>query len=192
MSEILWRRLRYMLTPQLDLYRHIGPHLGGKRVLEVGFGTGVGTLQLVPYARCVTAIESSLGAVDFATTTFPAQANWEIGDIRDWRNGERGNVNADLFDAVVMVEVLEHIPDWKLALQNIYNLLGSGGELFMTARNANADLRRNDLHEREWTARQLKAALREFFPSVTLWDYTLTKDQDDTTHCTPLIARAKK
>ncbi len=63
----------------------------------------------------------------------------------------------------------------------------------MTARNANADLRRQkDLHLREWTAAELSDSLGEFFPSVYLYDYTLQDQQTEDTRLTPLIAIAKK
>ena len=62
----------------------------------------------------------------------------------------------------------------------------------MTARNRHADLRRNDLHEREWTAKELKDNLGEFFLDVKLFDYTLQNEVDETTRITPLIAVARK
>ena len=174
-----------MLTPQHDLYANIAPHVRGHSVLEVGFGTGTGTLQLVPYARNVTAIESDRYAVDFAREMYPMQADWQLSDILDYRVGE-------MFECAVMIEVLEHITNWQRALQNVRDGLVAGGELFISARNANADLRRNDLHEREWTAKEFSIALRSLFSDVTLWDYRLAKKQDETTRCTPLIARARK
>jgi len=185
MSDVLWRRLGYMLSPQMDIYKHIAPNVRGRSVLEVGFGTGAATLQLTPYARNVTAIESDAESVGFAKTAFPAQADWQQASILDYRPGE-------LYEAVVMVEVLEHIKDYRRALDNIYGLLVPGGSLYMTARNANADLRKNELHEREWTAKEFSNALREYFPRVSLWDYTLTKEQDVDTRMTPLIGKATK
>jgi 2-polyprenyl-3-methyl-5-hydroxy-6-metoxy-1,4-benzoquinol methylase len=185
MSDVLWRRMAYMLSPQLDIYSHIAPHLKGKDVLEVGFGTGMGTLQFTPYARWIEAIEPDCEAVNFANKTLPGQAIWLQGDITTTRPAGR-------HDAVVMIEVLEHVKDWRLALANVYKTLKPGGVLYMSARNANADLRRNELHEREWTASEFRAALQEFFPTVELYDYTLTTVQGDTTRMTPLIGKAIK
>ena len=65
LDSILFRRLRYMLSPQLDLYRSIGQEYLGD-VLEVGFGTGFGTLQLAHNANKVLAIEIDQAAVEFA------------------------------------------------------------------------------------------------------------------------------
>jgi SAM-dependent methyltransferase len=186
MTGILWRRLRYMLTPQFDLYKNIAPKLNNKNVFEVGFGTGFGTVQLARYAKGVWALEPDPEAVKFAEQVLPlSKVTWLQGDITNW--------NAlPSFGAVVMVETLEHIADWRKALANIHGLLKPGGCLYMTARNRNADLRRNELHEREWTATELSNALGEFFLDVKLYDFTLANELTADTHITPLIAVARK
>ena len=174
-----------MLTPQLDIYTHLGPKVKGMQVLEVGFGTGLGTLQLVARAHHVTAIELDSEAVAFAARVLPKQARWFQADILTAQY-------ASQFNAVVMIEVLEHIRDYRRALENIRLALRPGGVLYMSARNAHADLRRNELHEREWTAAQLTEALSEYFSEVNLWDYTLTEKQTTETRMTPLVAEARK
>ncbi len=182
----MWRRLRYMLSPQTDLYTNIAPHLKGLNVLEVGFGTGFGTLQLARCAHLITAVEIEADAVHFAQASLPLNnVTWATANI----NGLKTFPD---FDAAVMIEVLEHIEDWRGALKNTAAMLKDGGKLYISARNRNADLRRNDLHEREWTAQEFKLALQEFFSTVTLFDYTLQEPQDLTTHITPLIAVATK
>ena len=70
-------------------------------------------------------------------------------------------------------------------------LLKVGGKLIMTSRNMNADLRRNELHEREWTALELRENLSRFFGEVKLVDYQLNPVGTDT-HITPLVALAYK
>jgi SAM-dependent methyltransferase len=187
MTGILWRRLRYMLTPQFDLYKNIAPKLKGLFVLEVGFGTGFGTVQLARHARLIRAIEPDTDARNFADMVLPlSNVNWLGDDVTALDN------IFPYFDAVVMVETLEHIKDWRKALSNIHGLLKPGGCLYMTARNRNADLRRNELHEREWTATELSNALGEFFLDVKLYDFTLTNELTADTHITPLIAVARK
>jgi 2-polyprenyl-3-methyl-5-hydroxy-6-metoxy-1,4-benzoquinol methylase len=185
--DILWRRLRYFLTPQFDIYASLFSRFAGRRVLEVGFGTGGGVLQYASSARLVDAIEIDPGAVDFANKTFPLNnVNWIEGDICTFQTRIR-------YDAVVMIETLEHIPDYKSALTNIRKLLHPGGDLVMSARNANADLRRwKDLHEREWTSGELVDELRPFFEDVWLYDWSLTDLQTGFTSLTPLVAVARR
>ncbi|MFQ5410042.1 MAG: class I SAM-dependent methyltransferase [Anaerolineales bacterium] len=175
-----------MLSPQLDLYRHLAPHMQDKRVLEVGFGTGFGTLQFMGYARDITAIEPDIDAVDFAVRCLnPLAIEWTHGNILKpvWARGRR-------WDAVVMIEVLEHIGTWRMALQHVCNLLTDDGALYISARNANADLRKNDLHEREWRAQEFRDGMAEFFEFVQLFDYTLEEPMGTDTRQTPLVAIA--
>jgi 2-polyprenyl-3-methyl-5-hydroxy-6-metoxy-1,4-benzoquinol methylase len=168
-----------MLSPQLDIYGHIAPKVSGLEVLDVGFGTGFGTLQLSRFAARTVGIESDPEAVEFAYKNLPG--TWYCRDITMLYDKEA-------YDAVTMIEVLEHIPEWKRALENVYNLLRPGGMLFISARNANADLRKNELHEREWRAEEFHSALARYFDRVQLWDYTLNVPLYTDTHQTPLVA----
>lgn len=187
MTNVLWRRLRYMLTPQFDLYHSLAPRMYDKYVMEVGFGTGFGTLQLARQARQIIAIEPDEDAVAFASQALPLKnVVWVKGSILDTPHV------LGSFDVVVMVETLEHISEWELALENIYGYLKPKGLLYMTARNNQADLRRNDLHEREWTAKELKDNLCKWFDNVELYDYKMDKVLGEDTHITPLIAVAQK
>lgn len=185
MSNILDRRLRYYLSPQWDIYKSIAPHVAGKNVIEIGFGTGLGTTMISQSAATVYAVDSDPGLVALAQDLFPMRnVNWLHKGVDD--------LPADDFDAAVMIEVLEHVPDWRGAMHNVWNSLAPGGKLYISARNANADLRKNELHEREWTAGQFRNAMLEYFKDVRLWDYTLSQQQDTNTRMTPLIAVATK
>ncbi len=190
-SAVVWRRLRYMLSPQFDLYESIAKKLGAMKrpptVLEVGFGTGAGVVQYAPFVARVDAIEVDEEAVKFAEKCFPLpNVNWELRSITD-------GVPKDAYEIVVMVETLEHIRKWPKALDNIYDALVYGGELIMTARNANADLRReSQYHEREWTAQELTYALGKWFDDIWLYDWTLLNLQSSETTITPLISVARK
>lgn len=181
MSDVLWRRLRYFLSPQWDHYHAIAPHLKGKAVLDIGCGTGFGAVQLAAFATRVHGTDIDADAIAFCQSSWPGERlDFSVSDIlvaRPWS-----------FDAVVMIEVLEHVVDRGLALQNIRSLLNPGGVFYVSARNALADLRRNDLHEDEKTATELFAELSPLFSSVELYDYSLTKPQTDQSRVTPIVA----
>jgi len=183
---ILYRRLRYFLTPQFDLYRSIGGKVLGGNVLEVGFGTGAGVMQYAHKADKVHAIEIDSEAVEFAQMMWPLpNVAWMVNDICTFRNPIR-------YDYAIMIEALEHIRYWEDALGSILGHMKSEATFFMTARNNNADLSRwNELHEREWTAWQLRQSLEQFFGEVTLWDWSLTREQNSDTSLTPLVAMCR-
>ena len=185
MDDILWRRLPYMLSPQMDIYTHLSRALVGKDVLEVGYGVGLGVLQYANVAKTVFAIDTSENAYQFAKNYLPhPNVSWAVADITV--------ANGATFDAVVMIEVLEHIEDWQQALQNIKDTLCRRGTLWITARNTNANLRKNDLHEREWSAEQFFSNLRSFFGEVELYKYDLSDVLDFETRQTPRVAKCIK
>ena len=185
MSDVLWSRLRYLLSPQWDIYVSLREHLRGQpNVLEVGFGTAAGTMLYADGVTRLTAIEINPDAVEFARSMYPLpHAHWLHQDILTFQPKKP-------FSAVIAVEVLEHIEDWHAALQVIRNILiESGGEFIMTARNANADLRRaKSQHERELTADELVRTLEGLYPHVQLFDYSLTRLLDRNTTTTPVVA----
>lgn len=186
MSDVLWRRLQYFMSPQLDLYRNIAPYLKGQKVIDVGCGTGFGTLELSRYADDVTGVDIDKECIWFAKATIPG-IRWEWADV-----SRTLHYIGNDFDAVLMIEVLEHVSDWQEALPNVYDILKPGGWFYISARNAHADLRANQLHEREWTAEQFKNAIGHYFKDVKLYDWKLETEQDTSTHQTPLIAVARK
>jgi len=185
--DVLWHRLKYMLSPQWDFYYSLRGRFENATVLEVGFGTGIGILQYAPFAAHVDAIELDAGAIHFAESTFPlTNVSWIKQDLLEFDNESYS------YDYIIMIEVLEHIQNYEKALLKICSLLKPGGQFIMSARNINADLRRwKDLHEREWKSQELVQELGYFFDSVNLFDYTLRSEQDADTHLTPLFAVCK-
>lgn len=184
-SGVLWRRLRYFLTPQLDLYKHIAKRVSGDAI-EIGFGTGFGTLQYAHRCQSVVAIEPDETSVEFARDCLPlANVEWLVGDVTE-RLPEKH------FDFAIMIEVLEHIPDYEAALNVLKACLKDYGTAIISGPNANASLRKNDKHEREWTAKEFSDTLKEYFSEVVLYDYRMAEVQDENSTITPLVAVCKK
>ncbi len=96
------------------LLKQFGRYLKGD-ILEVGAGIGNFTSKLSKYGR-VTAIDYD-----------PEYRNANFGDIEKGKYffGKRK------FDAIVCMNVLEHIGDDRLALTNMFDLLNSGGVLVL-------------------------------------------------------------
>ena len=183
-ANVLLRRLRYFLTPQLDIYKHLAPRLYDADVLEIGFGTGLGVLQYISSANHVDAIDSDADAVAFALEMFP------IHNLR-WLHRSALERHDRQYDAIIAIETLEHIADWQLAVVQMGRALRPNGSVYLSRPNANANLRKNDLHAEEWTAAQFTENMRRFFRSVTLRDYSLKHTLSADTTATPLIAVCK-
>jgi SAM-dependent methyltransferase len=123
-------RERRLLLDQVDrwLLEEISPFLG-QRVLEVGCGLGNLTAHLLD-RELVVGIDVSAESVRQLQTQYSSYANFQavVGDITDSQILELGRF---AFDTVLSLNVLEHIADDELALQNMAQLLQPGGRLIL-------------------------------------------------------------
>jgi len=72
----------------------------------------------------------------------------------------------DTYDAVVAVEVLEHVPEDELFVQNVSRVLKPGGIFIMTTPNGHAVSNTNPDHQRHYRREQLHELLTRHFDSV--------------------------
>ncbi len=103
-------------------------HLDGKRVLDMGCGTGIFTQRLAARgARVVTAdIGPKLVALSRqrTPTALPAAASLESLAFA-----------ADTFDVIVCTEVIEHTPSPQRSVAELMRVLKPGGVLVLTVPN---------------------------------------------------------
>lgn len=183
-TAVIWRRLVYMLTPQLDIYESIAKVVHGKRVLEIGFGTGIGVLQYHAYAEYIDAVEIDPEAFAFVRKTMPLRnVRWILDDISNPSRNYRG------YDFFVMIETLEHIQNQDRTLQILKNSLLHGGSGIITVPNVNRYRRRREvLNIREYSPHSFKTMLEKVFDGVFLLDSSLMQNGDMKTKESPLIA----
>jgi 2-polyprenyl-3-methyl-5-hydroxy-6-metoxy-1,4-benzoquinol methylase len=120
------------------------PYLG-KRVLEVGAGTGSITARYAD-GREVLAIERSPWCIEQMRQRFADSPNvtirhTELEQLED--EGQR-------FDSIVLLNVLEHIQDDVAALQGLKNLLSPGGRIVLYVPALNAMYGRWDRKVGHW------------------------------------------
>ena len=159
---ILWNRMKYMLSPQFDIYKAVSKVVSGK-VADIGFGTGFGMHLLAQNAE-VTGYEVDKGSIDFAQSVFP-YLTFKQGDIRKGIEGK--------FDFVIMIDVLEHIRQDKKALGNARDMLTSKGKLIVSTPNRLSRYRKSKNHIREYAPKELEGILKRMFRVVELKDYQL-------------------
>jgi len=162
---IIWNRLKYVLSPQFDIYAVVAP-IVRERVLDIGFGTGFGTHLMTSNAKEVYGVEVDETAIRFAREVFPfKKLHFLYGDITKGVDGK--------YDFVVMIDVIEHIKYDKRALENVKKLLAKGGTLILSTPNRLSRYRKSENHTREYAPKELEGILKRYFVSVNMRNYRL-------------------
>ena len=180
---LIWNRLKYVLSPQFDIYKVLAGVIRGK-VADIGFGTGFGTHLFSRNADEVHAYDMDEGAIKFAQEVFPLKnLNFEYGDISSGIE-EKG------FDFVIMIDVIEHLQDDVSALENAKKMLDWTGRFICSTPNRLSRYRKSENHVREYSPRELEDALKKVFAVVSLRDYRL--DPLSSIYENPILAVCRK
>lgn len=162
----LWNRLRYVLSPQFDLYEQVSKVVRGN-VADIGFGTGFGTHLLTVNAQKVTGYEMDTCGIRFAEKVFPMpKLQFRYGDIQK-------GIDDIGYDFVVMIDVIEHLKHDKQSLLNVKKMLVNHGTLIVSTPNRLSRYRKADTHIREYAPKEFEALLGTAFPNVELRSYKM-------------------
>ncbi len=141
-----------------------------RRVLDIGCGAGYGSAELAQSAASVTGIDVSPDAVALARSSYAAPN-------LDFLAASATSIPlADAsFGLITCFEVIEHIHEWELLLNEARRLLAPGGQFIVSTPNksyyaeSRAQIGPNPFHVHEFEYEEFKAALESVFPSVTLY-----------------------
>lgn len=139
----------------------------GRRVLDLGCNAGYGTSLLAKSAGTAEGVDVSERAICEAKKRNPHLCYRLIDGIKlPYPDGN--------FDAIVSFQVVEHIVDYKVYFGEIKRTLASNGVALFSTPNASIRLDSNQapinpFHVREFTHRELKALLLEFFKEVAIF-----------------------
>ena len=131
-------------------------------VLEVGSGEGYGIMELAPKADHYIAVD---------------KYNTDISDELKKENNitfiqaevpPLKGIEDNSVDFVVTFQVIEHINDDEMFLQEIHRVLKPGGKLILTTPNSMMSLTRNPWHTREYTPEQMGEVLKISFNNFEL------------------------
>lgn len=107
----------------------------GKVLLEIGCGRGGMSnymANLRPPCKQLYACDYSESAVEIGKSKFGTHDNrivWSQQDIQVLKFMD------NYFDTVISCETIEHVPDPKNAIQELYRVLKKGGRLYLTCPN---------------------------------------------------------
>jgi len=163
---LIWNRLKYVLSPQYDIYNIVKKVVRNK-VADIGFGTGFGTHLLNVNAKEVYGYEIDENAIQFAKDVFPFKnLHFEYGDIVKGITGQ-------VFDYIIMIDVIEHIGKDRIALDNIKKIMAQDGTFICSTPNRLSRYRKGENHVREYAPKELEGILKRHFASVSLRNYRL-------------------
>lgn len=135
------------------------PYIKGD-VLELGVGEGRGLRILAHSADSYTALDKIKDSLDKLEPEFPDVRfiHSNIPPIRE--------LESDSFDVIVSFQVIEHIKNDKLFVEEISRLLRPGGTCLISTPNIKKTLSRNPWHVREYTHQELHDLCAPYFSHI--------------------------
>ncbi len=135
----------------------------GRRTLDVGCGVGYGA-ELLNRAGAaeVIAIDNSSTALDLARSVVSSGVTCELGDARDLPHPDGS------FDLVVCFELIEHVDEQELVLDELARVLRRDGLLLISSPNRNRYMPGNPHHRHELVRAELQALLDARFSSARI------------------------
>lgn len=132
----------------LKAYIAAKPWIGGD-LLEVGCGEGRGVEELLPLATRYIGLDKIGEVIEMLKSKFPG-VDFRQAVIPPFVNFENNS-----FDTIVSFQVIEHIRNDTLFLQEFYRMLKPGGKAIISTPNISYTLSRNPWHEREYEPQEL-------------------------------------
>ena len=177
--SILSNRLKYVLSPQADIYKQISEVISGC-VADVGCGLGFGANLLLKNTKLVYGYD--IEYLDFAKWAFP-KVKFSEHDITIEPLPHN-------YDYIIMIDVIEHIEKDELAIRNCYNSLKPKGKLIVSTPNKLSRYRKSENHVREYTPVELKTLLEKVFKDIKLMSFNCKTIE--TGYENPIIAFCKE
>jgi SAM-dependent methyltransferase len=129
-------------------------------LLEVGCGEGRGVEVLLENVDSYLGIDKIQEVIDNLSPKYP-NAVFQQAIIPPF-----SGLTTDAFDSVVSFQVIEHIQNDRLFLEEIYRVLKPGGKAIISTPNIRHTLSRNPWHIREYTPKQLEDLCKGIFDKV--------------------------
>jgi SAM-dependent methyltransferase len=158
----------YWFRRHLAVYEWIGARVAGQRVLDMACGEGYGSEVLSRSAASVVGLDANPEAHQHARLRYRRQnLRFERGLVETY--GERSS-----FDAVVLLQTIEHVQDPGAVLAHFRDLLAPGGTAYVSTPNVltlaapGQSKSDNPWHLREYRAVEFRELCGSVFGEVQL------------------------
>ena len=131
-------------------------------VLELGCGEGRGIDIILNKSKSFTAIDKISEITERLSLKYPEEKfiSSSFPPLK--------NIEDNSFDTIVSFQVIEHISNDKLFIEEIYRILKPGGKALISTPNIKMTLTRNPWHIREYTSRQLQELAKKVFKKIIM------------------------
>lgn len=137
-----------------EVYRFLCQFVVEKEILDVGCGTGHGSVVLAELAKRVEAVDYSPQAIRYAKRHY-SRDNLSFRVM----NGQKLEFTDDSFDVVLSSEVFEHLHDQEGHLREVRRVLRADGLCIIGTPNPEISEGRNEFHTKENTFSELRDLL---------------------------------
>ncbi len=142
----------------LSRYLAVSKIVEGKNVLDVASGAGYGSQMLAKEANSVEGLDYSKDAVVYARKNFPAKnLTYSIGDALNMPYDD------NVFDVVVSLETIEHLPDPDKFISEVKRVLKPNGLLIVSTPNDDEFMDGNEFHIHEFQFTELDRLIKTNF-----------------------------
>lgn len=155
---------------QLKVYQFASQFCAGRRVLDVGCGTGYGTAYLANSAQSAIGVDISSQAIRYA------RKHYGNSNLRFERMNAESLTFADgSFDFVISTENFEHLSDQKANLRHMSRVLTDQGMLLLATPNPEMFIgTTNPYHTHELAYEELRQTIHESFSDCVISENLLT------------------
>lgn len=149
-------------------YLWVCEFLQGLIVLDAGCGSGYGTYYLATHGvRKILGVDKSQKAIEYAQSRYQApNLRFKQIDLTSLFSLE------EKFDAVISFDVIEHIWNYNLFLQNLHRNMKPDGTLIIGTPNKEQTLsynvKWNAYHPQEFSSEELECVLSKYFREVII------------------------
>jgi 2-polyprenyl-3-methyl-5-hydroxy-6-metoxy-1,4-benzoquinol methylase len=153
------------------VYKFAAQFATGKRVLDVGSGTGYGSDYLADFAASVTGIDISRSAIRLSKRRY-SRPDFRVMDVHTLAFPDAR------FDFIVSTENFEHLSDQAAHLRELRRVLAPGGMAPIATPNPEVTGGPNRFHFKENTYEEMCALLAPVFSEFEILENSLPHNLD--------------